>query len=214
MRRPSPLSCLGAVLAAGSPHPAAGQTDVDGSSGPGGVTIRIVRFRGTERVHVEGGGGDGCRYELVDPPILFPEPDPAPPPPGGEQVRLLLCNGFPGGSSPSGRATSSTSRSRPAAGRGVRADDPGPTLTVHVNPPSAGLAGLESWFWATGYDGGPITHHLEVFDVAVDVQCITGVRWQFGDGATLDGDLGRPYPPGRRSPTSTPTAPATTSRPP
>ena len=121
----------------------------------------------------------------------------APPPPGGEQVRLLLCNGFPERfvTVGPGNVVDLEVEARRLVEEFVRTI-PVPTLTVHVNPPSAGLAGLESWFWATGYDGGPITHHLEVFDVAVDVQVVpTGVRWQFGDGATLDGDLGRPYRP-------------------
>jgi hypothetical protein len=193
-RRLAALLLLGAALAA-APPPAGGQTDVGGGSHPGGVTIRIVRFRGTERVHADGeGASDGCHYELADLSVL-----PGARPPADltqPRYRLLLCNGFPdrwvlvGPDS----VVDLEVEARQRVEEYVQTI-PVPTLSVSINPPGAGLTGLESWFWASGYRGGVITERIEVFDVAVDVRIApTQVTWAFGDGASVTGDLGRPYP--------------------
>jgi len=194
-RRLAALLLLGAALAVAPPPTADGQTDVGGGSDAGGVTIRIVRFRGTERVHVDGdGAGDGCRYELAD---LSLRPGPTPPSdPDEPRHRLLLCNGFPVRWVLVGPddVVDLEVEARRQVEEYVRTI-PVPALEVHVNPPGTGLTGLESWFWASGYQGQVISHRIDVFDVGVDVRIVpTGVTWTFGDGASTDGDLGRPYP--------------------
>ena len=194
-RRLAALLLLGAALAVAPPVPAGGQTDVGGGSGPDGVTIRIVRFRGTDRVHVGGeGASDGCRYELAD---FSLRPGGGPPAdPDQSRWRILLCNGSPerwvlvG----PGNVVDLEVEARRQVEEYVRTI-PVPVLEVNINPPGTGLTGLESWFWASGYSGGVVTHRIEVFDVAVDVRIApTGVTWEFGDGASVHGDLGRPYP--------------------
>jgi hypothetical protein len=72
---------------------------------------------------------------------------------------------------------------------------PVPQLTVHANPAPTGLVGLESWFWATGFDGQPVVDRIDAFGIAVDVRIDPGPpAWSFGDGASAGGDLGQAFP--------------------
>lgn len=72
---------------------------------------------------------------------------------------------------------------------------PIPELSIRANP-STGLVALESWFWADGYSGEPISSSdtLASTTVEVQVQPVT-YRWSFGDGTTIEtNSLGHPFP--------------------
>ena len=72
---------------------------------------------------------------------------------------------------------------------------PVPFSEIGINP-TEGIAGLESWFWAEGYDGRAITYSDSRLGIDVAVEATpASVRWDFGDGTpTVPGDLGRAYP--------------------
>jgi len=70
-----------------------------------------------------------------------------------------------------------------------------PAMGIGVNPGARGLVGVESWFWAQGYDGTPITRQVSAFGMVVDVEITAAsVHWDFGDGTSTTGDLGLAYP--------------------
>ena len=72
---------------------------------------------------------------------------------------------------------------------------PVPRITVHANPRPSGLVGLESWFWATGYDQRPIVDRIDALGFGVDVRIDpTPASWSFGDGSATTGGLGEAYP--------------------
>ena len=74
-----------------------------------------------------------------------------------------------------------------------------PPSTIKFNPESRGLVGIESWFWIEGYDGAPIVqafvHPEFIPPITVTIELTyLHTRWDFGDGTTITGDLGRAYP--------------------
>ncbi len=70
-----------------------------------------------------------------------------------------------------------------------------PAVRIGVNPTATGLVGLESWYWITGFDGRITAPPITAFGMTVEVRMTSGrVRWDFGDGSELDGDLGQAYP--------------------
>lgn len=70
-----------------------------------------------------------------------------------------------------------------------------PDVTIGVNPDASGLAGLRSWFWIEGFDGSVEAPTINAFGLSIDVRMTSEqVTWGFGDGTTLDGDLGLAYP--------------------
>ena len=70
-----------------------------------------------------------------------------------------------------------------------------PAVTIGVNPDAKGLAGLRSWFWIEGFAGVVQAPPINVFGLAIDVRMTSdSVTWDFGDGSSLDGDLGQAYP--------------------
>ncbi|MFP5328424.1 MAG: hypothetical protein ACLGHT_13180 [Acidimicrobiia bacterium] len=74
-----------------------------------------------------------------------------------------------------------------------------PPSTIRFNPESRGLVGVESWFWIEGYDGSPIVqtfvHPEFIPPITVTIELTyQHTDWDFGDGATTRGDLGRAYP--------------------
>jgi hypothetical protein len=71
-----------------------------------------------------------------------------------------------------------------------------PSVTVGINPPN-GFAGLEAWFWVTGYTGTPIIVKPPALDHVLVVSATpTSYRWTFGDGSVpyTTISLGQPYP--------------------
>jgi hypothetical protein len=70
-----------------------------------------------------------------------------------------------------------------------------PAVTIGINPDAKGLAGLRSWFWIEGFAGEVQAPTINVFGLAIDVRMTSDrVTWDFGDGTSLEGDLGRAYP--------------------
>jgi hypothetical protein len=70
-----------------------------------------------------------------------------------------------------------------------------PMVSIGVNPDSSGLVGLRSWFWIDGFTGSVQAPPINVFGMTIDVRMTSrSVTWDFGDGETLEGDLGRAYP--------------------
>jgi hypothetical protein len=70
-----------------------------------------------------------------------------------------------------------------------------PVISIGVNPAAKGLAGLRSWFWVEGFSGTVTAPPISAFGLTIDVRMSSrSVTWSFGDGATLDGDLGQAYP--------------------
>jgi hypothetical protein len=73
---------------------------------------------------------------------------------------------------------------------------PVPDVTIGSAPPGTTITGFETWFWAQGYRGEPITEQLDAFGHPVEVRIEAAeVRWDFGDGrdATSAG-FGDAYP--------------------
>jgi len=66
---------------------------------------------------------------------------------------------------------------------------------LKASPTSAGLTGAASWFWL---DPAPSTQQLSVSlaGESVTVTATPQIRWQFGDGSSLDGGAGVAYQPG------------------
>lgn len=76
----------------------------------------------------------------------------------------------------------------------LREEIPMPQVSIRANP-AVGLVGAESWFWVEGYSGAPITRSTDAFGRIVEVEAgVTRYEWAFGDGVTVAGSLGRPYP--------------------
>ena len=70
-----------------------------------------------------------------------------------------------------------------------------PVVGIGVNPAAKGLVGLRSWFWVEGFSGEVTAPAISAFGLSVEVRMTSGgVDWDFGDGSTLRGDLGRAYP--------------------
>jgi hypothetical protein len=187
------------VLAVPARAPAA-EDSVGGTVDPRGVTITIVRWNGSERVHATGAGGGedptGCDWAVIPPPLAVWPPADLPPEPPGSHLGLLTCNGAwveviwvgPHNTVDLGV------EARRAVERYV-ARVPVPRVEVHPNPRPSGLVGLPSWFWLSGYDGEPIVDRIEALGVQVDVHLEpTPVTWAFGDGQVVDAGLGRAYP--------------------
>jgi hypothetical protein len=70
-----------------------------------------------------------------------------------------------------------------------------PVVGIGVNPAARGLVGLDSWFWVEGFDGSVTAPPIAALGLTIEVRMTSSsVRWDFGDGESLDGDLGRAYP--------------------
>ncbi len=70
-----------------------------------------------------------------------------------------------------------------------------PTVHIGVNPAARGLVGLRSWYWVEGFSGSVTAPPITAFGLTIDVRMSSStVTWDFGDGETLEGDLGRAYP--------------------
>jgi hypothetical protein len=187
------------AITTGTPAQAA-EDQVGGSVDPSGVTITIVRWQGQDQVHATGsdGGADasGCDWAIVPAPLGAPPPPDIGPYRPDAYLGLLTCDGV--GVELRWVADSDVVDLEVEARRLVEefvARVPVPRLTVHANPAPAGLVGLESWFWATGYDGRPIVDRIDALGIGVDVRIDpTTPTWTFGDGRSTAGDLGRPFP--------------------
>ena len=173
---------------------------VTGGVDPSGVTITIVRWQGSDRVHATArGGGDDpteCDWAIVPAPLGALPPADIPPYQPDAYLGLLTCDGV--GVEVIWVGPDNTVDLEAEARRLVEeyvAQVPVPRITVHANPRPSGLVGLESWFWATGYDQRPIVDRIDALGFGVDVRIDpTPASWSFGDGSTTTGDLGEAYP--------------------
>ena len=192
---------VGHGLPAGPAHPVEAAEDaVDGGVDASGVTITIVRWQGRDRVHATGGGGDddptGCDWAIVPAPLGALPPADIPPFQPDSYLGLLTCDGI--GVEVLWVGPHNTVDLEAEARRLVEeyvAHVPVPSVTVHANPMPTGLVGLESWFWAAGYDGHAVVGRIDALGIGVDVRIDpSSVTWAFGDGATTEGGLGEAYP--------------------
>jgi hypothetical protein len=77
-----------------------------------------------------------------------------------------------------------------------------PTIQVGLNPTVAGITGLPSYFWVTGYDGSPLVQTRTGTDPATGLPASIELRatpayyqWGFGDGTGVTTtSLGAAYP--------------------
>ncbi len=199
-RRPLIAAALVAGLLGAAPPAEAAEDSVGGVVDPSGVTITIVRWQGSDRVHATGsaGGPDptGCDWAVIPAPLDAPPPADIGPWRPDAYLGLLTCDGVgvelrwvgPGD------VVDLEAEARRLAEAYV-ARVPVPELTVHANPLPAGVVGLESWFWATGHDGRPIVDRIDALGIGVDVRIDpTPPTWDFGDGTVGSGGLGEAYP--------------------
>jgi hypothetical protein len=167
------------------------------------VRVTILRSGGQDAVlAVRGessGSRQGCSWSLVFAPELADAPygtSPGPKPDPDARFALLLCDGQIVG--PIWVAPADIidldALARAEAQRYVK-DVLVPTVRIGVNPAARGLVGLRSWFWIDGFTGSVTAPPISAFGLTIDVRMSSGtVRWDFGDGFTLVGDLGRAYP--------------------
>jgi hypothetical protein len=162
----------------------------DAQSGPGGVTVEILRWGGADHVRVSGGGGGGgCTYTIDRIAEDWVGSDgPTPPPGSGLVLGLLSCDGVaqrlvyydPNA------VLDVDAEARRVAERFV-ATVPVPRPRIAAEP-DRGLAGIESAFALDGADDAPIEAALSAFGVAVDVRIVpSAVTWGFGDGSATVG---------------------------
>ncbi len=70
-----------------------------------------------------------------------------------------------------------------------------PVVGIGINPAARGLVGLPSWFWVDGFSGSVTAPPISAFGLTIEVRMSSGsVTWDFGDGESIEGDLGRAYP--------------------
>ncbi len=201
-RRPGLTALALAIAALGALAAPAGAAEdsVGGTVDPSGVTITIVRWQGSDRVVANGsGGGDdptGCDWSIVPAPLGALPPADIPPFRPDSWLGLLLCDGV--GVEVIWVGPHNTVDLAVEARRLVEeyvARVPVPRITVGANPLPTGLVGLESWFWATGYDQRPIVDRIDALGVGVDVRIDpTPVTWAFGDDSSETGGLGAAWP--------------------
>lgn len=179
------------------------KSDVRAGITDNGVRVTVIKIGGAYTVGGVGGGGskvrEGCTWSVVFAPELSDVPygtSAGPKPTPEHRFALLFCNG-------------SVTRAvwiAPADVVDVDAvasaeieryvkDVLMPNVTIGVNPDAKGLVGLRSWFWIEGFDGFVQAPPITVFGLTIDVRMTSDdVTWNFGDGSTLEGDLGQAYP--------------------
>jgi hypothetical protein len=175
----------------------------DGRTTPDAVRLTVIKAGGVYSVGSVSGGGSaaqqGCSWTVLLAPSLAdvpygtsagPQPDPE------AQFALLLCNGsiVRGVWIAPSDIVDVDAVATAEIERYVQ-DVLMPAVTIGVNPDAKGLAGLRSWFWIEGFNGSVQAPTINVFGLAIDVRMTSdSVTWDFGDGTSLEGDLGQAYP--------------------
>ncbi|HZR15565.1 MAG TPA: hypothetical protein VFC33_20190 [Acidimicrobiia bacterium] len=214
----------GAVLAPvatgalGGDDRATADTRVDVDTDPAGAHVELghdlswVEVGGTPAGGAGGSGGhsSGCRRRWVPaaepvayleaPAPVFAAPVPLPPAPSPDAKPYnVYCDGayvWTVWATPSQFNGGDMTAAARSLAESLVQDLPFPAVGIGISPQDRGLAGLESWFWITGYDGATIVDSVSGFGTTVTVEARpTGVQWSFGDGTdTVPGDFGRAYP--------------------
>ena len=206
MKRLAPL-VLAMVLLAAGPAFADDRGDAvhtDVGTIPAAVRVTVLKMGGTYAVQAvsdvaSSTGHEGCLWTVNLSPGLDevrygtsagPKPDP------DAQFGLLLCNGAVVREiwvAPSD-VVDLDAVVRGEAQRYVE-DVLTPVVGIGVNPAAKGLVGLRSWFWVEGFSGEVTAPPISAFGLSIEVRMTSDhVDWDFGDGSTLRGDLGRAYP--------------------
>lgn len=195
------------IVAVASPALADGkdksETHADAGTITDAVRVTVVKSGGEHSVRSVTGGSagsrQGCSWSLVFSPELEDTPygtSPGPRPHPDARFALLLCNGQIVG--PIWVAPADIvdldAVARDEAQRYIE-DVLVPTVRIGVNPAARGLVGLRSWFWVEGFTGSVTAPPITAFGLTIEVRMSSGsVAWDFGDGSTIDSDLGRAYP--------------------
>lgn len=178
--------------------------EVDVGTVTDAVRVTLLKMGGVHGVQSVSGGGSsgtpsGCTWSLVFAPDLDDVPlgvSAGPKPHPDARFALLMCDGAlyryvwvaPDD------VVDVDALARAEAERYVQ-DVLVPAVTIGVNPAARGLVGLRSWFWIDGFDGAVQAPPISAFGLTIDVRMSSaGIMWDFGDGVTEPGDLGRPYP--------------------
>ena len=172
---------------------------------PTGVRVTVLKMGATYEVQsvTERGGdssGGGCVWSLIFVPEFadLPYTTSAGPAPNPEaELALLICDGEvvirPIWVSPDD-VVDLDAVARTEAQRYIQ-DVLMPVISIGANPSPAGLAGLRSWFWIEGFNGSVVAPPIRALGLTIDVRMSSAsVTWDFGDGTTVSGDLGQPYP--------------------
>lgn len=178
-------------------------TDGRAETVPDAVRVTIVRSGGEDVISSVTGGAagaqEGCHWSLVYAPELEDAPygtSPGPKPHPDARFALLLCDGQivqPIWVAPDD-VVDLDALARDEAQRYVE-DVLVPAVGIGVNPAARGLVGLRSWFWIEGFDGSVEAPPISAFGLSIEVRMASSrVTWDFGDGTTQVGDLGRAYP--------------------
>ena len=113
---------------------------------------------------------------------------------------VVVCNGVPVGygfwvPAPAAAPT-------PAQIQGIAQSEAGtiqmPSVTIETSPSSGGIDGLNTWFWTSGYTGGPIVDTRTALGATIEVDATpTNFVWSFGDGTPVitTSSLGVPWQP-------------------
>jgi hypothetical protein len=204
MKRIACLVALVTLLMCSSGTAWADGEDVDGSveTVDDLVRVTVVRSGGEDRVAAVTGrraAQQGCTWSLVYAPELEDAPygiSPGPRPHPDARFALLLCDGQI--VQPIWVAPDDVLDVDAAAGTEAQRyveDVLGPGVRIGVNPSARGLVGLDSWFWIEGFDGTMTAPPIAAFGLTIEVRMSSGgVTWDFGDGGSVSGDLGRAYP--------------------
>ncbi len=177
--------------------------DTDVRTIPDAVRVTLVKSGGQHAVRTVSGGATGervgCSWTLAFTPDLDDAAygiSPGPKPHPDARFALLLCDGAiarPIWVAPED-VVDLDALARDEALRYIE-DVLVPDVGIGINPAAQGLVGLPSWFWIDGFTGSVTAPPISAFGLTIEVRMASGsVTWDFGDGETMVGDLGRAYP--------------------
>ncbi len=179
-----------------------GAAVVGAETTPEAVRVTIIRMGGMSTVGAVSGSGtrhQGCSWSIIFAPELVDVPygtSAGPKPSDDHRFAMLMCNGstFRGVWIAPSDILDVDALASAEIERYLQ-DVLMPAVTIGINPDAKGLAGLRSWFWIEGFSGSVQAPPINVFGLTIDVRMASdSVTWEFGDGDSLEGDLGRAYP--------------------